>query len=109
MNGNLLLAMKALPSKESDFQGQAHEILENIPRTNTCVMQMNGYTCEKKMEEKFPSARIPIIQTIKQVPGQPILGITILQVARPRPTLTNMIVFSYKEVTLAPHGTLALM
>jgi hypothetical protein len=70
---------------------------------------MNKSTCEKKMEEKFPSARIPIIQTIKQVPSQPILGITILQDVGPGPTLINRIIFSYKEVTLAPHGTLTLM
>jgi hypothetical protein len=109
MNGNLLSTVKALLQRESDSQGQAQEISESIPGTSTGAVQVNESACEKEDGGKSSSAGTPVVQTIEQVPGQPIPGISISLAAGPGPVSTNRTVFSYKEVALAPPGTRTLM
>jgi hypothetical protein len=109
MNGNLLSTVKALLQRESDSQGQAQEISESILGTSTGAVQVKESACEKEDGGKSSSAGTPVVQTIEQVPGQPIPGISISLAAGPGPASTNRTVFSYKEVALAPPGTRTLM
>ncbi|CAK9212247.1 unnamed protein product [Sphagnum troendelagicum] len=109
MNGNLLSTVKTLLQRESDSQGQAQEISESIPGTSTGAVQVKESACEKEDGGKSLSAGTPVVQTVEQVPGQPIPGISISLAAGPGPASTNRTVFSYKEVALAPPGTRTLM